>query len=123
MDKVTIPVRIEKVETRVDKSVKIIMGSAFELQPEEVAALIAFNRSQGWACFSPVEIEREDLDKLDELSKDDMEFFDNPKTASQRLRNTLYVYWEQQGSKKNFKEYYIDMMEKIINHYKEKLED
>ena len=43
------------------------------------------------------------------------------KTKSQRLRNTLHVYWSQNKQKETFKEFYANEMERIILHYKGKL--
>jgi len=46
------------------------------------------------------------------------------KTPSQRLRAVLFLLWEQ--DKKGFisaEAYYDDLMERIINHYKTKLDD
>lgn len=47
----------------------------------------------------------------------------NAKSSSQRLRGVLFVLWKQLGEKEDFNNYYQGVMEKIINHFKEKLED
>lgn len=49
----------------------------------------------------------------------------NTKTQSARLRNTLYIYW-QQTDKQNgvlFEEFYMNKMEQLIEHFKEKLHE
>lgn len=46
----------------------------------------------------------------------------SPKTSSHRLRDVLYVLWKQLGEKGDFNSYYQGMMDKVINHFKEKLE-
>ncbi len=43
------------------------------------------------------------------------------KTPSQRLRASLYVLWEQRGSKGDFEEFYEDQMEKFIKRIKQEL--
>ena len=44
------------------------------------------------------------------------------KSPSQRLRNVLYVLWQQSGSKGNYDVYYITQMERIIDSVKARLE-
>ena len=43
------------------------------------------------------------------------------KTPSQRLRNTLYVLWEQSSQAESSKDFYNNKIEEIINHFKSKL--
>lgn len=59
----------------------------------------------------------EDSLDIPEIKTDDI----NRKTQSQRLRNVLYVYWEQVGKKGEFEKFYKRETEKIIDHYKKKL--
>jgi hypothetical protein len=65
------------------------------------------------------EVTKEEVEIIDEM---DIELGSN-KTPSQRLRNTLYVNFEQnpQGFTE-FREFYKYQMEKIITHYKNKLD-
>jgi hypothetical protein len=44
------------------------------------------------------------------------------KTPSNRLRNTLYVLWEQEGATGEFDDFYKKMMNKFIELVKDKLE-
>lgn len=47
---------------------------------------------------------------------------DDGKTPSQRLKRTIYKNWEQNSGRDiEFEAYYRQEMEKIINHYKAKL--
>lgn len=46
--------------------------------------------------------------------------FEN-KSPSLRLRNTLFVLWQQNGSKGDFDDYYRKQMEKFIDAVKERL--
>ena len=43
------------------------------------------------------------------------------KSHSQRLRAVLYIYWEHYKTTDTFEEYYKYIMEKIINHIKNKI--
>ena len=45
------------------------------------------------------------------------------KTPSQRLRNTLFVLWDQEGRPGEYNSWYIKKMEKIINWVKSKLDE
>ena len=65
------------------------------------------------------EVTKEEIEVIDEV---DIEL-GNTKTKSQRLRNSLYVAWEQKPEGfKAFKEYYEWRMEKIISYVKSVLE-
>ena len=44
------------------------------------------------------------------------------KSPSQRLRNVLYVLWEQSGQTMMFDNFYNIKMEEITNHFKSKLQ-
>ncbi len=67
---------------------------------------------------------RFDIDEVSEAIKESGIESKMPvgKTPSQRLRNVLYVLWEQSTQEKEFKEFYKDKLEEIINHFKSKLE-
>ena len=62
----------------------------------------------------------EEIKEIDEI---DVDIYDKPKSQSTRLRNVLYKLWEQENDGMiEFKEYYKMKTEKIIEHYKAKLE-
>lgn len=66
-----------------------------------------------------------------EIDEADNQLFDsidlelsNGKTPSQRLRSTLFILYNQDSlGYKEFKDYYIFRMEKIINYYKNKIDE
>jgi hypothetical protein len=64
------------------------------------------------------QLNKDEVDKLDAV---ELDLYDQPKSQSQRLRNVLYKIWveDQDG---DFKEFYRKETEKIIQHYKGKLE-
>lgn len=64
------------------------------------------------------EVTQEELEIIDDM---DIEL-GNTKTPSQRLRNTLYVLWQQSPEGfSDFKDFYKFKMEQIITHVKNKL--
>jgi hypothetical protein len=44
------------------------------------------------------------------------------KTPSQRMRAVLYRIWEQQGANEDFEVFYQNEMNKVIEHYRSKLD-
>jgi hypothetical protein len=44
------------------------------------------------------------------------------KTPSQRLRDVLFVWWKQVESARSFDDFYLEHMNKMIDHVKTKLE-
>jgi hypothetical protein len=64
-------------------------------------------------------VTKEETDIIDNVDID----LGSTKTPSQRLRNTLYRNWEQKNNGfLIFREYYSHEMEKLIDHYKKKLD-
>lgn len=87
-----------------------------EAPPEKLVEILRANNSIGWFLFSEQRIDEKDIPE----SKPE---FDNEKTPSQRLRNTLYRYWEQNvGAQQRFDDFYREWMEKKINEVKEYLQ-
>jgi len=63
-------------------------------------------------------INHEELEALDAV---ELDLYDEPKSQSQRLRNVLFKVWNQ-DPRGDFKEFYKHETERIIEHYKRKLE-
>ncbi|GAC1499072.1 MAG: hypothetical protein NVS1B10_01410 [Candidatus Saccharimonadales bacterium] len=112
--KVTMPATLQKVETRSDRSVKLVFETR-ELG-EDAAILFKLAHSEGWLLYSSNEVEETDVpdEKADSMT--------GTKTSAQRLRAALYVLFEQRGKKGDFEEFYRTRMERIIETVKEKLE-
>ena len=69
--------------------------------------------------FAPDPFTTSQIHELDNLK---VEFEDTGKPPSQRLRAVLYRLWEQTPEGyKVFNDFYIAKMEKLIEHFKEKL--
>jgi len=60
-------------------------------------------------------------DEVDELDAIELDLYDEPKSQSQRLRNVLYKIWTQNETGE-FRDFYKHETERIIQHYKNKLD-
>jgi len=106
---------IESIATRVDGSIKIVVGTQ-ELPPEQAVELFRLKGQQGWLLFkdSPVESSEVPNEPLPDLPGD--------KTPSQRLKSVLYKFWELNTDKrKTFDNFYRDWVEKKIAEVKDYL--
>lgn len=94
---------IEKVETRADRSYKVILGLP-ELTPQEAYEL--FSNLQTEAVTVKADISEAE-----------------GKSFSERTRAVLYRWWEQsfQDKYKSFEVFYASKMEAFINSVKERL--
>lgn len=65
------------------------------------------------------QLTKKEIEELDEL---DTDLYDKPKSQSQRIRNTLFKLFEQDTEGyAEFKDYYKDKTDKIIEHLKSKI--
>lgn len=115
--KISLPVIFNKMTPRADKSWKLEFETR-ELFGKDVQELADRLGSEGWIVHS---------------ANDDIELADIPevtadaglegKTPSQRLRNSLYVLWEQRGKPTgDFDTYYLNQMNRLIETIKSRLE-
>ena len=117
MDLLQFPASINKVETLVDRTLKMTINTP-ELGSEDMAKLFGYRNMEGWLIFKPTKIEESDIAKIPEEVKE----FKTDKTPSQRLRNVIYMVWKNNTNRKeSFNDFYQRHIEKIINQYKEKL--
>ena len=102
-----------------DKSYKIIFETN-ELTPEQAAGINASLGKFGFIAFKEDAFKDKEKEFIDTLETD---FDDQQKTPSRRLRAVLYRNWEQNSEKyEDFQLYYNFKVEKIITHYKNKLD-
>jgi hypothetical protein len=88
-----------------------------ELNKEDKLAVMDHLQQFGWLLFAPQE--HDDSDELAEIRKDT-----GGKTPSQRLRATIYVYYQQSYQKDlTFEQFYQRQMERLINIVKQNLRD
>ena len=111
---------VENISTRADNTIKIVIGTQ-EMDADQSAKLFQFRNQIAKVLFSTDNISKPVKDTVIETAIDS----DEPKgkSPSQRLRAVLFRYFEQGGETNvTFETYYQTEMEKIINHYKSKLE-
>lgn len=115
MSKIILPVILQPVARRKDKSVKLSFDTG-EMGPDEIMTLMALEGSEGWICISPNETDLE-------VPKEKAEV--KTKSASERLRNVLFVLWKQETAAGRvigtFETFRGDQMEKIIQQVKDRL--
>lgn len=117
MNGLLLPVYVESVSTRKDKTVKIILGSQ-ELSPATAGQIFNLMNTLSVAYISPKTIAQNDIDQVDKL---DPEF--EGKTQSQRIRAVLFKLFQQDAEGfKTFDDYYRNKTEKYIEHLKNKIE-
>lgn len=117
MMKVSYASKIEKVETRADGSVKIVIGTAREMSPIEKTALFTLADKEGYTLHSM----NDDLTEKD-IPDEKPDKMTGSKTQAQRLRGVIYRIWESNGAKGNSEDFYRRTMESLITQLKEKLE-
>ncbi len=104
---------------RKDRSVSIRFVTG-EKTSQEIAEIDSSCEQFGYLYFKAEEtLTPDEVEELDNL---DTELYDKPKTQSQRLRNVMFKVWDAKGRKGEFKEFYRQETEKIINHYKTKID-
>jgi len=118
---------IDNIRTLADNTVRVSLGTP-ELSPEIVGSMYGMLKQPGYVVISTMPISQKQLDAV-ETATIDREF--ENKTPSQRLRNVLYVLWEQQQPKEvmsNGSTQYIDFdlfykrkMNEFIKFIKDKL--
>ena len=111
-----VPATISKVTTMSDKGLRLQVDTQ-ELGSEDKAEVMGMYGDLGVFVFSKANISPEDLVELPEVKLEK-----GSKTESQRLRATLFVYWQQKKLKEPFDNFYKRQMEKWIQSIKEQLE-
>lgn len=112
-----LPVVVENITTRKDKTVKITLGTQ-ELSPSRAGELFNLMNKVAACYIKEKHVDQSEVDAVDKL---DPEF--KGKTQSQRMRNVLYLNYEQ--NKEGFKEfnsYYHSKMEGYIEELKSNLQ-
>lgn len=116
MTGILIPAYVESIASRKDKTMVMRLGTQ-ELDPVKAGEIFNLNGQLIMAYLAPKGIIQEDVEVIDDIEPEQV-----GKTPSQRLRAVLYLMWKKdpEGFKdKNL--HYIHHMEKIIEHFKNKL--
>lgn len=106
---------ITGIRSKVDRSLGLTIATP-ELSTNERALFMEY---QGIECNIMIE----PIDATDGVGVEKIDKELRTKTQSQRLRGVLYILWEQQGKQGEFEEFYRSQTEKIIEHYKGKLDN
>jgi len=112
------PVILESIKSLKDKTFKVTFTTN-ELTPEQLTGLGMNLQQFGWMAFKQAEFGEKEKAMLDSMKVD---YDDGGKTKGQRLRAVLFRCFEvdRQGYEV-FDDYYNFQMEKLINHFKNKL--
>lgn len=113
-----VPSELSKATTMAHRSLRLVFDTQENLTDEQMAKIMAMHNKLGWLCFLP---EERPIDVLDAVTLPKLEWDKEEKTPGQRLRATLYVYWEQKKPTETFAQFYEQSMEKFINNVKERL--
>jgi hypothetical protein len=110
---------LESYRSLKDKTLKVTFET-IELNPQELLGIVENLGSYGYLAFKKEPFSEKERQQIESLETN---LEDNMKTPSQRLRAVLYRNYErdQQGFK-SFATYYEHAMEKLIDHYKGKLQ-
>lgn len=84
-----------------------------ELSPEEKALAMMHQGQAGWLVFAENEVPKAEMPKGDADLRQ--------KTPSQRMRNVIYILWQQSATDIPFPQFYEEYMEKLIVQVKEAL--
>jgi hypothetical protein len=117
---ILIPAQLDGYSNRKDKTVALRFITQ-EQTSAEIAHIHSMLDGFGYLYFkAESEITQAERTELEGLQTD---LYDNPKTQSQRLRNVLYRLWEQNNEgQADFAEFYKAKTDRVIQHFKDKLE-
>lgn len=113
---IRLPAILQSYHEKVDRSTSLRFDTR-ELHDAELLEIRHNKGLEGWLVFDLKEFEKYDVPEEDEGL--------DTKSPSTRLRNVLYVYYEQKKIKetgKTFNEFYQQQMERIIDRVKKKLD-
>tara|TARA_R110000824_G_scaffold14378_15_gene61269 strand:+ start:3061 stop:3450 length:390 start_codon:yes stop_codon:yes gene_type:complete len=119
---------IDKVSTLADGSLRVYVGTP-ELSNETMVSVFSLIKKPGFVLISANAINQDQIDAVEKATTN-AEF--SEKTPSQRMRGVLYRIWEKTQPKTmngdgvmeyvDFDLFYKRQMNKIIDHFKTKLD-
>jgi hypothetical protein len=114
----TIQGHFARYRSMADKTLQL----TFETQEPDPGTVSRIQESllmPGFIAFKPDEFRKQEIEEIDKIK---IEYDDNRKTQSWRMRAVLYKNWEQHNEGfDSFEMYYNHYTEKYINHLKSKL--
>jgi len=112
------PVTLDRANRKKDKSVSLTFTTQLEQTSKEFMEIDKLLNDSGVLYFkNSGNLTTEEVKALEST-----EIEVEGKTKSQRLRNVLFVYHKQLDNEVSFNDFYSDEMERIIQHFKNKLE-
>lgn len=117
-NKILIPAILSRYSPRTDKSWSVTLNLN-EPNPEQKVIIDRMHQQAVYVLIKDAGIIKEEESIIDSLEAKEHKV----KTKSQRLRSVLYLIWKEKHSEKmTEKEFYESEMERIIDHYKNKLD-
>lgn len=118
-NKILLPAILTSYRPRTDKSWNIALNIN-EPSPEQKVIIDKMFQNACYVLIKDAEIVKEEVSLIDSLEAKEHKV----KTKSQRLKGVLYRVWEKyHKDKMTDKEFYDSEMERIMDHYKSKLEN
>ena len=111
---------LTRASRRADKSVSISFTTSLEQSTSEMAELDGLFQQDWVLAIKPSETPFLDSEIAD-LDSIDVDLEDTTKTPSKRLRSVLYILWDQGVKDVEFKEFYKNRMERLIEQIKNRL--
>lgn len=109
--------QVDGVAKKKDGTLTVKLGTQ-ELGPQDTAQIFEMGNRLIWVAMAETAIKEDDLNIPEAITE-----FKSDLTPSQRLRNTLFVYWKKNKRDRiDFDSYYKREIEKIIDYLKEKLD-
>lgn len=114
-----IPAILDNFRSLKDRTLKLTFETS-EPNPDQMRDIQLASMSAGYLAFNKDPFTSSQEKYLTELEVD---YDDKSKTPSKRLRGVLYRSWERDNKGyDNFQRYYDVEMERIITHFKNKLD-
>lgn len=109
------PATLGGISTKSDGSLSLRFSTQ-EMNDEDIQTILKYRNAFGWLLFQEQEHKAEDIE-LEAVRRDT-----GGKSPSQRLRNSLYVLYQQSTDQSiTFEQYYAQQMEKVIENVKSRL--
>ena len=114
-----IPGQLVTFQSLKDRTLKLIFETG-EPTPDQMAGVMYSLQKAGYIAFNPDAFKQKEKDMLGSMKVD---YDDVGKSKAQRLRAVLFRNWEQaNGGYDVFDDYYNANMERMITHWKNKLD-
>lgn len=109
---------ISKVTSMSNRSLRLQVDTEENLSDATIAQVFNYFEKRGHFVFAIEMIKPEDLLNLPEFKPD----FKDEKSPAKRLKDVIYIWFEQSGKKGDFELFYRTKMDKFIEAVKNKLE-